>query len=561
MKDIQKNSLKKLGFLAIGLFLLNFASYYIYKRFDVTQDKRYTLSETTKKIIDGVDSPMLIDVFLEGNFPADFKKLQSETRQLLEEFSAYNSNISFQFVNPIEKEGERVEVMKKFFEKGLTPINVTVEEKGKQTQEVVFPWALANYGDKGAKVQLLKNLMGASTEKKVESSVQHLEYAFAEAIHKISKEKQRKIAVIKGNGELDDIYIADFLKTIRDNYYIGPITLDSVASQPIKTLKALNLYDLAIIAKPKEKFSEAEKQVLDQFIMKGGKTLWLVDGTTAEMENLYNETGSTLVSNNDLNLTDMFFKYGFRINPQMIKDEYGTPLKLASGKEGSESQMETYNWKMAPFIYPASNKHPIVKNTDGVKFDFCSPIELLKSNVTTTVLLESSTYSKEIGTPNVVSLEMIAEETSPKDYPNGGLIPVAALLEGSFTSMYNNRVLPFKGNKFLNKSVPTKMIVISDGDVIKNQIDKGAPIELGYDKYTGQYFGNKEFILNSVNYLLDDNGLINIRSKDVSLPILDKQRVQDNYSQTQLLTVALPIVLLGIFGILFTYLRKKKYNY
>lgn len=561
MKDVQKNSLKKLGFLAIGLFILNFASYYIYKRFDVTQDKRYTLSETTKKIIDGVDSPLIIDVFLEGTFPSDFKKLQSETRQLLEEFSAYNSNITFQFVNPIEKEEERVEVMKKFFEKGLTPINVTVEDKGKQTQEVVFPWALANYGDKGAKVQLLKNLMGASTEKKVESSVQHLEYAFAEAIHKISKEKQRKIAVIKGNGELDDIYIADFLKTIRDNYYIGPITLDSVASQPKKTLKALNVYDLAIIAKPREKFTETEKQVLDQFIMKGGKTLWLIDGTNAEMENLYNESGSTLVSNNDLNLTDMFFKYGFRINPQMIKDEYGTPLKLASGKEGSESQMETYNWKMAPFIYPASKKHPIVKNTDGVKFNFCSPIELLKTNTKTTILLESSPYSKVIGTPSVVSLEMITEETSPKDYADGGLIPVAALLEGTFTSVYNNRVLPFKDATFLNKSVPTKMIVISDGDVIKNQLDKGAPIELGYDKYTGQFFGNKEFILNSVNYLLDDNGLINIRSKDVTLPVLDKQSVHDNYNQTQLLTVALPIVLLALFGFIFTYLRKKKYKY
>lgn len=560
MKDVQKNSLKKLGFLAIGLFILNFASYYIYKRFDVTQDKRYTLSETTKKIIDKVDSPLIIDVFLEGNFPADFKKLQTETRQLLEEFSAYNSNITFQFVNPIEKEEERVEVMKKFFEKGLTPINVTVEDKGKQTQEVVFPWALANYGDKGAKVQLLKNLMGASTEKKVESSVQHLEYAFAEAIHKISNEKQRKIAVIKGNGELEDIQIADFLKTIRDNYYIGPITLDSVATQPSETLKALNIYDLAVIAKPREKFTEAEKQVLDQFIMKGGKTLWLVDGTTAEMENLYNETGTTLAGINDLNLTDMFFKYGFRISPQLIKDEYGTPIKLASGNEGSETQMETYNWKMAPFIYPASKKHPIVKNTDGVKFDFCSPIELLKSSLSTTILLESSPYSKTIGIPTVVSLDMISEETTPKDYPNGGLIPVAVLLEGSFTSMYNNRVLPFKDGKFLSKSAPTKMIVISDGDVIKNQIDKGAPIELGYDKYTSQYFGNKEFILNSVNYLLDDNGLINIRSKDVTLPLLDKQSVQDNYSQTQMLTVALPIVLLGIFGVLFTYLRKKKYN-
>jgi gliding-associated putative ABC transporter substrate-binding component GldG len=278
------------------------------------------------------------------------------------------------------------------------------------------------------------------------------------------------------------------------------------------------------------------------------------------MEQLYNESGTTLVSGNDLNLTDMFFKYGFRINPQMIKDEYGTPIKLASGNEGSETQMETYNWKMAPYIYPASKKHPIVKNTDGVKFDFCSPIELLKSDVKKTILLESSPYSKVIGTPTTVSLEMITEETTPKDYANGGLIPVAALLEGSFTSMYNNRVLPFKDAKFLNKSVPTKMIVISDGDVIKNQLDKGAPVELGYDKYTAQFFGNKEFILNSVNYLLDDNGLINIRSKDVSLPLLDKVSVEDNYSRTQMLTVALPIVLLGIFGFLFTYLRKKKYN-
>ena len=559
MKDVQKNSLKKLGFLALGLFLLNFASYYIYKRFDLTQDKRYTLSETTKKIIDGVDSPLIIDVFLEGNFPADFKKLQTETRQLLEEFSAYNSNITFQFVNPVEKEEERVDVMKKFFAKGLKPINVTVEDKGKQTQEVVFPWALANYGDKGAKVQLLKNLMGASIENQVESSVQHLEYVFAEAINKISKEKQRKVAVIKGNGELQDIYIADVLKTVFENYNVGPITLDSVAKNPIKTLKDLNIFDLAIIAKPKEKFTEEEKQVLDQFIMKGGKTLWLVDGTNAEMENLYNETGSTLVGNNDLNLTDMFFKYGFRINPQLIKDERGTPLKLASGNQGSETQMENYNWMMAPYIYPSS-KHPIVKNTDGVKFDFCSPIELLKSDVKKTILLESSKYSKAIGTPSVISLEMIGEETTEKDYISGGFIPVAALLEGSFTSMYNNRVLPFKDAKFLNKSVPTKMIVISDGDVIKNQLDKGEPIELGYDKYTATYFGNKEFILNCINYLLDDTGLINIRSKDVSLPLLDKQQVHDSYSQTQMLTVALPIVLLGIFGFLFTYLRKKKYN-
>lgn len=559
MKQSKKNNLKQLGLLAAGLFLLNFASHYIYKRFDLTQDQRYTLSETTKNIIDGVDSPLIIDVFLEGNFPGEFKKLQAETRQLLEEFSAYNSNITFQFVNPIEKEEERVATMKKFYDKGMLPINVTLEEKGKQTQEVVFPWALANYGDKGAKVQLLKNMMGASTEQKVVSSVQHLEYAFADAINKVSKEKQKKIAVIKGNGELEDIFIADFLKSVRENYYIGPITLDSVAKQPNETLKALKEYDLAIIAKPTEKFSDEEKQVLDQFIMKGGKTLWLVEPVQAELDSLYNTSGSTLAVNRDLNLTDMFFKYGLRINPQIIKDEQGAPIVLYSGNQGSESQKEQYPWRFSPFVYSTST-HPIAKNIEGVKFEFASPIELLNGGVKKTVLLESSQFSKTIGLPFPINLGMVTEETSPKDYTNGGFIPLAVLLEGSFTSMYKNRVLPFKEADYKDQSTPTKMIVISDGDVIKNQLDRGMPLELGFDKWTNLMFGNKEFMLNSVNYLLDDTGLINIRSKEIRLPMLDKQKVYDNYTFTQMLTVALPIVILAAFGFVFTYLRKKKYS-
>lgn len=559
MKEAKKNNLKQLGLLAASLFILNFASHFVYHRFDLTQDQRYTLSETTKKIIDGVDSPLIIDVFLEGNFPGEFKKLQNETRQLLEEFNAYNSNITFQFVNPIEKEEERVTTMKKFYDKGMLPINVTLEEKGKQTQEVVFPWALANYGDKGAKVQLLKNMMGASTEQKVVSSVQHLEYAFADAINKVSKEKQKKIAVIKGNGELEDIFIADFLKSVRENYYIGPITLDSVAKQPNETLKALKEYDLAIIAKPTEKFTDEEKQVLDQFIMKGGKTLWLVEPVEAELDSLYNSSGTTLAVNRDLNLADMFFKYGFRINPQIIKDEQGAPIVLYSGNQGSESQKEQYPWRFSPFVY-SSSSHPIVKNIEGVKFEFASPIELLKGNVKQTVLLETSQFSKTIGLPYPIKLDLVTEETSPKDYANGGFIPIAILLEGSFTSMYKNRILPFKETDFKDHSIPTKMIVVSDGDIIKNQLDRGMPLELGFDKWTNFMFGNKEFLLNSVNFLLDDTGLINIRSKEVRLPMLDKQKVYDNYTTTQLLTVALPIVILAVFGFLFTYLRKKKYS-
>ena len=239
MKAITKQNLKTLLITIIVLVVINFLSNYFFKRFDLTQDKRYTLSKTSLDIISTIDSPLYVDVFLEGNFPPEFKRLQEETRQLLEEFAAYNPNIVFNFANPVEKEEERVAVMKQFYERGMQPLNITVEDKGKQTQEVVFPWALASYGDKGTKVALLKNLMGASTEQKVISSVQHLEFAFAEAFNKISKEKQKKIAIIKGNGELQDIYLADFLKTVRESYFLAPFTLDSVATQSKPTLDAL----------------------------------------------------------------------------------------------------------------------------------------------------------------------------------------------------------------------------------------------------------------------------------------------------------------------------------
>lgn len=555
----KSKALKQFGIVFLALIVINLISHFFFKRFDLTQDKRYTLSETTLNIIKNVDSPLYIDVYLDGNFPPEFKRLQNETKELLEEFSAYNSNIVFQFKNPIEKETMRVEVMKEFYERGMQPLSITVEEKGKQSQEVVFPWAQATYGDKFTKVSLLKNLMGASTEEKVISSVQHLEFGFAEAITKISKEKQKKIAVIKGNGELIEPLIADFLTTVKESYYIGPFTLDSVAKQPVQTLAALKKYDLALIAKPTEAFTEAEKQVLDQFIMNGGKTLWLVDAVAADMDSMYNETGTILAYPRELNLTDLFFKYGIRMNPQLIKDEYATPIKIASGNQGSETQLQEYNWKFSPFIY-ATSTHPIVKNMEGIKFEFSNPIELLKNKVKKTVLLSSSEYSKPIGTPTPISLELVTEETTPEEYAGKGLLPVAVMMEGKFNSAYQNRVLPFADKTFQSVGKETKMIIISDGDVIKNQLDKGAPLELGFDKWTNQLYGNKEFLLNCVNYLLDDNGLINIRSKDVDLPLLNKEEVYANYTSAQLITVGLPIVILAIFGFLFTFLRKKRYS-
>jgi gliding-associated putative ABC transporter substrate-binding component GldG len=559
MKASKKQNIKQLALVTVVIIAINFFGNYFFKRFDLTQDKRYTLSQTSLNIIGTIDSPLMIDVFLEGNFPPEFKRLQDETKQLLEEFSAYNPNIIFQFINPIEKEEERVEVMKTFFERGLQPLNITVEDKGKQSQEVIFPWAVASYGDRSTKIGLLKNLMGASTEEKVISSVQHLEFAFAEAINKISKDKQKKIAVLKGNGELDDKYIADFLKTVKESYYIGPFTLDSVAKQPTQSLEALKKYDLVVIAKPTETFSEEEKQVLDQYIINGGKTLWLVDFVNADMKDMYNETGKILARPRELGLNDMFFRYGLRMQPLLIKDEQATPIKLATGKQGSQTEYQQYFWKFAPFIYPA-NANPIVKNLEGVKFEFASPIELLNNKIQKTVLLSSSEYSKPIGTPTEISLDLVTEETQQGDYKGTGLLPVAVLLEGSFNSMYTNRVLPFTDINYTTTGKQNKMIVISDGDVITNQIDQNGALELGFDKWTNNLYGNKDFLMNCVNYLLDDTGLINIRSKEVNLPLLDKERVYQNYTLAQVLTIGLPIVILVLFGLLFTYLRKRTYT-
>jgi len=560
MIPIKKSNLKTLLITIAIVLVVNGIGNQFFHRFDLTKDKRYTLSSASLNIIKQVQNPLYVKIYLQGDLPAEFKRLQSETRDLLEEFQAYNKNIVFEFVDPLENEDESMDNIKNLYLKGLTPINITVDDKGKQSQAMVFPWAIAVYNNKEVNIPLLKNIMGASTTQKVIGSVQHLEYSIADAINKITKEKQKKIAVIKGNGELQDVQIAKFLMQVRESYHIGPFTLDSVAKNPMGSLEALQKYNLAIIAKPTETFTDAEKQVLDQFIINGGKTLWLIDQVNMEMDSLYNATGSTLAFPRDLNLNDMFFKYGFRINPDLVKDEQGSPIKLATGDPGSAAQFQEFNWKFAPQVYPIST-HPIVKNLGGIKFDFASGIDTLKNGIKKTVLLQSSQYSKKIGTPTEINLNIVAEETSPNHYKNTGNNPLSVLFEGSFHSMFENRVLPFDQKSFEAKGAANKMIVISDGDLVKNLLDKNfQPVELGYDQRSGNLYDNKDFLMNCVNYLLDDNGLINIRSKDLDLPLLDKEKVYERYTITQIITIGLPLLILLLFGAVFTFIRKKQYS-
>lgn len=553
-----KNKLRKLLITIAGILVINGIANQLFYRLDLTQDKRYTLSQTSLNIIKDINEPLYIDIFLEGNFPAEFKRLQNETKQLLDEYKAYNPNIIYQFVNPLENPEESDAIMDSFIQRGLTPIKITVDEKGKQSQEVVFPWAIATYKDKSTKLSLLKNKLGASTEQKVVNSVQHLEYAFADAFNKVTTQKQKKIAIIKGKNDISDYLKADFLQTIRENYFIAPFPLDSTKTNPILYSKGLKTFDLAIVTKPKSKFSDEEKQVLDQYIINGGKVLWLIETVNIEMSDL-NNTGKAFAFPMDLGLNDMFFKYGFRINPILVQDLQATPISLASGKRGNETQYEQYLWHYSPYIFPES-KHPIVNNIDGLKLDFANQIDTLKNGIKKTILLESSTYSKKIGTPVEIDLKMINEKPDQTTF-NSGKIPLGVLLEGNFSSVFENRVLAFKDNSFKFKGKSSKMIVISDGDIIKNQLDEnGAPMELGFDKWTNQMYANKEFLLNCVNYLLDDTGLINIRSKEVNIPLLDKEKVVEEYTTTQMITVGLPLVLLLIFGIVITYLRKRQFG-
>ncbi|QQX76050.1 MULTISPECIES: gliding motility-associated ABC transporter substrate-binding protein GldG [Aequorivita] len=562
MKTSIKKNIVSIAVLVGGLILLNILGNYFYKRFDLTQDNRFTLSEEAKQIVDQVDSPLIVDVFLKGNFPPEFRRLQSETEQLLDEFSAYNDNIKFEFIDPTEKGNE---AFRSQFEKfGLTPAQVSVTESGKQSTELVYPWALAHHNGKSVKIPLLKNQLGATSEERVNSSLQNLQYAFADGFKKLATEKSKKIAVLKGNGEYDDRYIADFFATLRDYYFIAPFTLDSVASNPEMTFKALEGFDLIVAAQPTEAFSDAEKYVLDQYIMNGGKSLWVMDATQMQLDTV---SGNMFAFGKDLNLNDFFFKYGIRVNPNLVKDVYSAPIVLASGDE-REAQYNRYPWFFSP-LSSSANNHPIVSNIEAVKFDYASAIDTLPNQLKKTVLLSTSPISKIVGLPFPIdfdveipkNLQVVNEGPNPNEY-NAGEIPLAVLLEGKFTSVYKNRVKPISlnGVKNIDDGKPSKMVVISDGDLIKNQLQGNRPLELGFDKMTNQFYGNKEFLLNTVNYLLDDSGLINIRTRQIAVPFLDPQKTVEQRTKWQVLNLLLPLGLLALFGIGFVLYRKRRYT-
>jgi len=536
------------------LIVVNLLSYNYYKRIDFTSDQRFTISKVSQDLLKTLDEPLKITVFLEGELNGEFKRLQRETQFFLEELKANNRLIKFEFINPIGEKDDSQQVGNAFYQNGMMPENLSVMKNGKLTKTLIFPWAVVKYKGQQMSVHLLNKKLNTEIEAMISSSVQNLEYAFADAILKLSRERQKKIAVIRSKGELEDKYLTDFLSSIRDYYLIAPFSLDSVQSHPQKVLEELNKFDALIEAKPQEPFTDEEVYLLDQYIMNGGKALWMVENVVMEKDSLQ-QTGSSIAIPRDLNLLNLFFKYGVRINYELINDVYSAPIYLSTGK-AENTQLSPYPWFYEPLAQPKIN-HPIVSNINAVKFEFANSIDTLKNGISKTVLLESSELSRAEDVPREINLDMINVKPSPEMYPKGNF-PLAVLLEGEFTSVYKDRVVPFNIEERKNKSSSTKQIVISDGDVVKNEFKNGEALSLGFDRYTGDSFGNKIFLTNALNYLLGDEDLVKLRNKQINIPSLDSEKVASEITFWQFFNIGLGIILIISFGLIVFWIRKKQ---
>lgn len=541
---------------------LNIIGFYFFKRFDLTSEKRYTLSSSTINMLKNLDDEVYLKIYLQGDFNPSFTRLRNEAREILGEFRAYaKDNIQYEFVNPAEglSKAQASELERQLYDKGLVPEQIIQKGKEKTTETIIWPGAIVSFKGKETVWQIFKRQIGIPPEECVNNSVQELEYGLANAIRKLQQNKTREVTFLEGHHELDTIKQYQFMKSLSEYYTVNRTKIAKGFE-----LHALDGTDLLIISKPDTAFSDKEIFTIDQFIMKGGKVLWLIDPLETRSDSLRLK-GFTLGLNRDLNLDEMLFKYGVRLNPLLIQDLQCATIPINTGFKKGEPKIEMFPWVYNPLILPNS-EHPIVKNLDLIRFEFLSSLDTVSSarGIKKTILLKSSKYSKTVPAPARVYLGMVQMQVKESQFKDS-YQPVACLLEGSFSSFVEyrlpNALLQDSNFTYIDKGKPSKMIVVADGDVAANDFMRstGEIFDLGYDRYTRQTFANKTFLLNCVNYLLDDEGMLQLRSREVKLRLLDKKKINTERSKWQVLNVAVPLVVLIIVGWLVGYFRKRKY--
>ena len=572
-KNIRKQQLISFGLIIAILLILNVIGGYVFTRFDLTSEKRYTLSPATKDVLTKLDDIVYFKIYLEGEFPAGFKKLRKETKEMLDEFRAYNPLISYEFINPTANADaqERNETIKDLAARGLEPTELQLRTNDGREQKVIFPGALVMYRDKELPLDLLDNQLNVSPETVLNNSIQNLEFKLADVIQKLSQLQKPQLAFIDGHGELSPAETFDIEQTLKQNYAVTHITIGGQISALTRrtepdskgNVRILPNFAAIVIARPTLPFDEKDKFIIDQYIMYGGKVLWLVDPVLASMDSLQmNE--STVGVDLNVNLDDQLFKYGVRLNRNLVLDLNSASIPLRTGQVGGQAQIEFFRWNYFPLLNQAS-AHPIVRNINSLKADFVSSADTVSADFVTKIpLLKTSDYSRLSGTPVLISLAMLRDKADERLFNRKGQ-NVAWLLEGQFSSLYANRVSPeITDNKeigFLEQSKPTAMIVVADGDIIRNQfhVPQGYPLPLGFDQYTRRTYGNKDFILNAISYLADDSRLVSIRSRELKIRALDMSKVNSNRLLWQIVNTAGPVLIIFVFGFVMALLRKRKY--
>lgn len=551
-------------FIGIMVFV-NVLANYFFTNIDLTEEKRFTFTKPTQDLLEDLEDVVYVQLLLDGKFPAGFKRLQRATIEMLNDFRASSGgNLEYVIENPSDGTREEVDERKVLLSKeGINPMNFRFKDGEETTEQLIYPWAVFNHRGRSISVNLLENqIPGLGPEEALNNSVSLLEYKFANAIQKLQSNKRQNIVFTTGHGELTEIQTASLEGELRKTYNTGRLDLSTV---PIVNPEI----DMMIVAKPKTTFTEKDKFKIDQFIMNGGKVMWLIDRLNAQLDSLQGRP-FYVPMDYPLNIEDQLFRYGVKIEPNLVLDLECTRIPKVVGQVGNKPQLDLDRWFYHPMVMP-SNEHPIVKSLDRVNLFFPSSIDTMvrtRTNILKTVLLESSRYSRMQYSPVRLNLEFLRYDPDPSKFNKGPQI-MGVLLEGVFPSLYENRVpasmlagLEEINISYQSRSEPNRMLVVSDGDVTKNTFVKESNEirTLGFNKYENYLFANKQFMLNAIEYLLDGRGVIEARGKEVKLRLLDTVKAKAEKTKWRIINIVLPLVLLALFAFLFNFSRKKRYT-
>ncbi len=565
---MKRKQLKRIHIIQLAstlaiILLVNYIGSFVFYRFDLTQEKRYSLAPETRQILKELDDILFVRVYLDGDLPVGFNRLKNAIGELLDEFRAYApANLHYEFIDPAADPDVRIRnnVFTQLYDAGLQPTNAQVRAKdGSISQKILFPGAILSYREVEIPLNLLKNNPGLPGEVNLHQSIQSLEYEFISMIRNLSSDTIEKVAFLEGHGELDAYRVGDITRELANFYQIDR---GAVQGRP----GSLDSYAAVIIAKPEMPFPEEDKFVIDQYIMNGGKVLWLIDPVQVSMDSLF--MGNTLAFYRSLNLEDQLFRYGVRLNPNLVKDVQCHVIPVNKGVAGGQASWQLSPWFYYPVLSPGKD-HPITSALNMILIRFGSVIDTVGENpgVRKTVLLSTSPYSRQVAVPAQLSLRETDNPPLESEF-NRSHLPLGVLLEGEFESVFMNRAVPNvqPGGPLAirEKSVPTRMIVVADGDLIRNDVsdsrDGPAIAPLGYDRYTSQTFGNREFIMNAVNYLTDQTGLMRLRGREFRLRLLDRQKIQSKSTKWKLINILVPVFLVALFGAVVYFRRRSIYS-